>query len=179
MKKLFKLLLVVGMALAPLGFAQPASAATTAVNCAVNGSVTTNFVNYNFNSTTLVCSGVFDAAPGVATYNVTASGATKGIVGAAETCNEGQNNGDGSINASRASLVAGSAPSSLSGTVQFKRVGSVVVANGTLTTGSATYTWAAVMQFTPTNPTVMTDCVGGTPASMTALLTGDAVIASA
>ena len=179
MKKLFKLLAVVGMVFAPLGFAQSAHAATTGVTCAVNGSVTTNFVNYNFNSTTLVCSGVFDAAAGAATYNVTATGATKGIVGANETCDEGQNDGNGSISASRASLLAGSAPTSLSGTVQFTRVGSVVVANGTLTSASGSYTWAAVLQFTPVDPTVLAGCVGGTPPSMTALLTGDAVIASA
>jgi hypothetical protein len=175
-KKLFKLLAVAAMVLAPLGFASPAHAATTAVDCAVNGSVTTDFHNYSFNSTTLACSGVFNGAAGVATYNVTANGATKGIVGADETCNEGQNSGNGVINATRASLIAGSAPSSLGGTVQFKRVGSVVVANGTLTDGTTTYTWAAVLQFTPTNPTVMTACAGGVPATMTALLTGDAVI---
>jgi len=178
-KKLIKLSGLAALVLAPLGFAMPAHAAgPTAVNCAVNGSVTTDFHHYVFNSTTLACTGVFDGAAGAATYNVSANGDTAGILAADESCNEGQSAGPGTLNSTRASSLVGSAPGALNGGVEFTRLGSAVHAFGSLTdpaTGNV-YTFDAALQFTPTDPTVMTACSGGVPASMTALLTGDAVI---
>jgi hypothetical protein len=170
---------VVGaMVLAPIGFASNAQAAPSVVKCAVNGSVTTDFHNYVFNSTTLACVGVFNGAPGAATYSVGANGATKGIVGVNETCDEGQNAAPGTINANRTSLISGSAPAALNGSVLFTRVGSVVHASGVLSDGTNNYDWHAVLQFTPTDPTVMAACAGGVPATMTALLTGAAVVSA-
>jgi hypothetical protein len=176
-KRFIKLLPLVGLVLGALALAPNASAhgaTPTALECAVNGSVTTNFQTYNFVQSSLTCAGSYEGAVASGVYSVTASGSTKSNIGGPETCNEGTSAAPGSLSANR---VSGSGPSSLSGAVTFVRAGTGVVANGTLTDANGhQVTFAALMQFTPNPPTQLTGCVGGTPSTFNALLTGAATV---
>ena len=182
MKKLIKLAAVAAMltgtlALAPTAQAHPAD---TAVDCVVDGTVNTNFATYKFVSSTLTCAGIVDGVPMVGSYDVNATGPTKGLVDPTgpETCDEGQSAGSGVISAGLdPSQPNSGAPESFAGTVDFTRVGLNVVATGTLADGVTGHLvdFAADLVFTPTNLNPA-DCVGGTPASLDALLTGDAVL---
>jgi hypothetical protein len=174
-KKLIKLLVVAGLGVATLMLAPGAKAAgPTALECAVNGSVTTDFHHYNFVQAGLSCAGVYDGTSGTSVYNVAAEGDTQSNLGGPETCDEGTNLGPGTLTATK---VSGTGPLVLDGTVTFKRVGSGVIAQGALTDENGkSVDFESVMAFVPNPPTQLSGCAGGVPAVMNALLTGVATV---